>query len=111
MAFPGTELLEVAPTVGPVVASGGGYVWAVGDSEVAIMNTSTGDALLYSHGGSTRVGVVERLPGLDNPAPTAAQGTNTTQIATTAMVQSEVALLAPKTRSVGTGLATSGISV
>lgn len=54
MAFPGTELLEVAPTVGPVVASGGGYVWAVGDGEVAIMNTSTGDALLYSHGGSTR---------------------------------------------------------
>ena len=29
-------------------------------------------------------------------APTAAQGTNTTQVATTAMVQSEVALLVPK---------------
>ena len=41
-------------------------------------------------------------------APTAAQGTNTTQVATTAMVQSEVALLAPKTRTVGTGLGTSG---
>ena len=41
-------------------------------------------------------------------APTAAQGTNTTQVATTAMVQSEVALLAPKTRTVGTGLSTSG---
>ena len=41
-------------------------------------------------------------------APTAAQGTNTTQVATTAMVQSEVASLAPKTRTVGTGLGTSG---
>jgi hypothetical protein len=41
-------------------------------------------------------------------APTAAQGTNTTQVATTAMVQSEAALLAPKTRTVGTGLSTSG---
>lgn len=39
-------------------------------------------------------------------APTAAQGTNTTQLATTAMVQSEVTLLAPKASPALTGTPT-----
>jgi hypothetical protein len=42
-------------------------------------------------------------------APTAAQGTNTTQIATTAMVHSEVVLLAPKASPTFTGTVTTGV--
>lgn len=54
MAFPGTELLEVAPSTYFAVASGGGKVFAVAggyDSAggyAAIMDTSTATSLLYS---------------------------------------------------------------
>lgn len=47
-------MLEVAPTAASIVVSGGGKVWAVGEGEVAIMDTSTGVSLLYTHTASLR---------------------------------------------------------
>lgn len=48
MAFAGTEILEVAATTPMGVASGGGKVWAIGSGQAALLNTSTGEALLYT---------------------------------------------------------------
>ena len=56
MAFPGTEVLEVAPTAGPLgVGQSGAYVFCVGGYQTSILNTSTGGALIYESPGNLNI--------------------------------------------------------
>ena len=52
MAFPGTELLEVAPTTVGTTCAGGGKVFGIGSGQTAIMDVSTSEAYLYTSLGS-----------------------------------------------------------
>lgn len=52
MAFPGTELLEVAPTTVGTTCAGGGKVFGIGSGQTAIMDASTSEAYLYTSPGS-----------------------------------------------------------
>lgn len=88
----------------------GGKAVALGDEVIALVDApgqTAGNWTIVEHD----LGYVPAP--LDSPAltgtptaPTAAQGTSTTQLATTAMVQSEVTLLAPKASPALTGTPT-----
>lgn len=80
-----------------IVVSSSGTVWALDSGVVTpaartVLDDTTVAAMLATMGGAPLASPT--LTGTP-AAPTAAQGTNTTQIATTAMVHSEAVLLAP----------------